>query len=83
MNEREKLIKELNKTCLVYVPGNGSRYSDEKLADFIIADRKRIVEPLVEFKERTHKLFGISGWIRVDNLIRKAIDETLKNAGEL
>ena len=65
MNEREKLQKELDK-CLVYVPGNGSRHDDEKLIDFILQDRKRIVEPLIKAK-------GLPAFCR-------AIDKTLANA---
>jgi hypothetical protein len=66
MNSRDELIEAL-KQCLVYVPGNGSRYADDLLVDFIINDRKRIVLPLLEAKGLPAKC--------------RAIDETLKLAG--
>ena len=53
----------------------------QMLADFIIEDRKRIVEPIKEVKEGCLYNFGRSGWIHHDNLLTKAIDATLKNAG--
>lgn len=57
----------------------GSVYSAETIADFILADWKRVVEPLVKLsKERNYifiaKSMGLSLW-------HKAVMETLKNAG--
>ncbi len=47
MEEREKLIEELEKIKEYH--DHGTKYIPiENLLDFILADRKRIVEPLVD-----------------------------------
>lgn len=65
MSERDKLIEELNNkawcTC-----------NPAYVADFILADRKRIVKPFVELLEISFK---------ADPIVHKAIDKTLRNAG--
>lgn len=71
MNEREKLIEELIKN---HIPASvkGKHITADCLADFILADRKRIVEPL--FKSKNDSNTGLGGlWY--------AIYQTLKNAG--
>lgn len=80
MTEREQLIKELSKLGAKSV---GYGYFDYVgvLADFIISDRKRIVEPLVDFRNNVHKYGGLIAWIRLDNKEREAIEKTLLNAG--
>lgn len=70
MTEREKLIDELSKTIMVEIALSG-QVDVEKIADFIEADRKRIVAPLVKHLE---------GPID-DNAKCEAIDETLRLAG--
>lgn len=51
----------------------------EKIADFIISDRKRIVEPLVKYKKEVIDNCGQEGWnLTVGD---SPIDETLTNAG--
>lgn len=61
MSEREKIIEELGKL---------SPWSLDKLSNFILANRRRIVEPLVNFRG-----------CYPSNAAMRAIDETLKNAG--
>ena len=67
--EREQLIDKLSKTVMVDIALSGE-VDVEKIADFIIKDRKRIVEPLVK-----HYSFPDA------KTFRKAVVETLKNAG--
>ena len=71
--EREKLIKELNKfgfddtlNCCVEV---------NDVVDFILADRKRVVEPIVRFSNQPHTVQDYEA------RAAKAMVETLKNAG--
>ncbi len=70
-NEREKLLEKLQ---LLNIK-NGGLISLSVLADFILADRKRIVEPLVKHKEIQSR----DEWRESD--VNIAIDESLKNAG--
>ena len=66
MTERENLIKVLR-----HKSGSDKQLHIEDVADFILADRKRIVEPLVKV------MLG-----RIDdNATFDAIQETLKLAG--
>ena len=67
MNEREKLIEELQKDAARF----NEPYLYGHVADFIIADRKRIVEPLVIIKKSDLYLASAE----------KPINETLKLAG--
>lgn len=67
MTERERLIKELDNKLGYLTP-----YQLRITADFILEDRKRIVEPLVKLRED-----GFPG----NFSINQAIDETLKNVG--
>lgn len=77
MTERDRLVDELYKNISYIVD-----YRDmDKIADFILARDKRIVDPIKEHKESQIRMFGQSGWIERDNLDRFAMDETLKNAG--
>lgn len=71
-SQREELIDEINHK---FLGGNCANISRE-IADFIIDDRKRIVEPLVEYK----KVFK-SMWEGIKPFISTVIDKTLKNAG--
>lgn len=79
MTQREELIKELRSTI-----SNGGLYGltiwqSKVVADFILADRKRIVEPLVKWKE-SHTGKIIESW--PEHPVT-SIRETLKLAGEL
>ena len=67
MTERKKLIEELE-----FMTKDSGDTCFECIADFILADRKRIVKPLVKFKNK-----GYSGGTFANN----AIDQTLKLAG--
>lgn len=69
--ERDKLIKQCE-DLLSWCP------TAKELADFIIADRKRITEPLVKL----NKCYGKYTFERA-KIVDKAIDETLKLAGQL
>ncbi len=68
MGTKEELVKELKK---IRVEHSGL-YVTEHIADFILADRKRIVEPLVAVRKE---------WFPVDTDVVNAIKETLKRAG--
>ncbi len=67
MNEREKLIEELELINLK----NGGLISISVLADFIVRDRLRIVKPLVNIHKTEFILKELN----------QASIETLKNAG--
>lgn len=67
-SERDKLIDIIDREFV------GDRTMARDIADFILADRKRIVEPLVKYKSE-HK----TGWGNFDT--DDVIDETLKRAG--
>lgn len=70
---RDELIEELNKDLFkdtIYIPGGYKPVTAEMLADFIIEDRKRIVEPLVKYNKCYPSYAAM-----------KAINHTLKNAG--
>lgn len=72
---REKLIKKLKEWGREELPDLNSE--DEivgKFADFMIEDRKRIVEPLVK-----HKKLWCGNW--KEYTASESIDATLKNAG--
>lgn len=75
MNKREELIKELD----IKFPSTSEwphlrsiRMMD--VADFIIQDRKRVVEPFVK-----HKKLWCGNWS--EYTASQPISETLKNAG--
>lgn len=67
--EREKLRLQI--VDLMYKDGA------DAIADFILADRARIVEPLVKYKNFIRRSWKAGVHIYSD----EAIDETLKNAG--
>lgn len=80
MSTREELIKELEEKFRLARNIAEWDLSEEfdyfgGLADFIIEDRKRIVEPLVKARN--------SKWLTEieDPIIREGIDQTLNNAG--
>ena len=56
MSEREKLIKELQQGIL---DKNNGELDTVKVADFILADRARIVEPIEKLYERFKHLDGL------------------------
>lgn len=68
MSERKKLIKELQMNPTVHDMGEG-------MIDFILTDRKRIVQPLVEWMEELHSEKDLS------KTGIEVIKETLKLAG--
>lgn len=70
---RERLIQELNRLKSIRGPWI------ESVADFIIADRKRIVEPLINFKTKC-KTYREDSWNTLTDSAQ-CIDKTLKNAG--
>lgn len=58
MTPREELVKEIGK--LKYVGGHPMNLLEtdcKVLADFILADRKRIVEPLVKYVSKYKRLY--------------------------
>ncbi len=73
--EREKIIKQLD---TYGIDGYGELQRCQ-VVDFILEDRKRIVEPLINFK-RSVNFYRKDAWNPyVDSA--KAIDKTLKLAG--
>jgi hypothetical protein len=80
MTQRDELIKELIEK---YIPESvkGKNMVADCIADFIIADRKRIVEPLKTTKELISQ--SINSHNKQCVLSFNAIDETLRLAGEL
>ncbi len=70
MTAKERLVEDL---ALIF---NRHRIPETLgiIADFIIEDRKRIVEPLVKLKEQ----YPSTGW--PEKHIDDAIDQTIKNA---
>jgi hypothetical protein len=81
-SERQKLIEQVGRLCT----GNsdsGTTYDAEEIADFILADRQRILAPLVEIKNKFEPdawaYFAKSGH-SADKMI-SAIDATLRLAG--
>lgn len=87
MTEREKLASQLHDIYIKEADKQGNtrnarRYEDltenvkeydRVLADFILQDRARIVQPLVKYKKR----------YPYNNRKIKCIDQTLSNAGVL
>lgn len=79
MTAKQRLVKELGKfkkeiNSAVYI----GEYTDlDKIANFILSDRRRIVEPLVKYREILNNpdepMNGLT--------FNEAIDETLKLAG--
>lgn len=82
MTEREKLIEDLKEICKVEkldkdgLPYEDYEWAEDKIADFILADRKRIVHPLIKWKKEMN---STGKWPDP----YEAIDETLKLAGIL
>lgn len=81
MNERNKLIKELQLlNHRGYLSGAGHL---QLIADFILEDRKRICQPLIEFKNGFSPLLWLSRekdeYCGTD-VFCNAIDKTLKLA---
>lgn len=70
--EREKLIERIEEEIMPVQMGNPRAWH---IADFILADRKRIVEPLVKYYENDREP-DYDGAIAQD-----AIDEAIKLAG--
>lgn len=69
MTEHDRLIEKLH-NLLNDLP----LHHKQKLADFILEDRLRIVEPLVKLKSDWYEFLE-------ENTYRKAIDETIKLSG--
>ncbi len=80
MTQREKLIKELSEVNKQWLNSEGSLVWGEYLANWVLADRARIVEPLVRHKNLILKVLGTSSWDEKDAPYN-AIDESLKLAG--
>lgn len=76
MDARGELIKEIQDKCRCRCGSSVSLIYTciDDVADFIIEDRKRIVDPLIKVKNISH------GREEFDAL-NDAIDKTLKNAG--
>lgn len=74
--EREKLINELKEYAYA---SNNTMISVYKVCDFILADRKRICDPLV--KAETHILRFQTQELGANMLRKKAIDQTLGLSG--
>lgn len=92
MNQREELIKELKKImpCICIESYKKINRADpdcswcgygEDIADFIIAEKKKVVQPLVIAVEESDRIGSnestAPAWQRLD----KAVYETLKLAG--
>lgn len=74
--DREELIKKINNKCFTFIwdgQQNIQILNNSNVADFIIEDRKRICEPLVNLKLDN----GGSSY----ELICQGIEKTLKRAG--
>ncbi len=71
-DEREKLIEYLDIHCV----DESGELKAWHIADFIIADRKRIVDPLVKVSDADEDCEYVN-----DIKLWEAIDETLKRAG--
>lgn len=86
MTEKEKLIEEIGNLVKKNVNGPSHKLSYtmkywelELVSEFLLADRKRIVEPLIKFK---NDMGGHTYNWRHQRLIpTDIIDETLKLAG--
>ena len=78
MNERDKLIKEIGKLCEGSSDA-GTIYWADDIADFILADRRRVVEPLVKLDLKPGTLIKVSS-LNMSNIL-EAISQTLKLAG--
>lgn len=89
MTEREKLIEKLSREWPDTTEDRP--YLMEQIADFIIADRKRIVQPLVNYNEMMkNKLGGTKRPESYDLIVERngfiamrSIEETLKLSGVL
>lgn len=74
-NEREELIEEL---LIINMGSSDKPY--EQVADFIIKDRAKILEPLVSLRFSKKPFID---WETAGKLCNTAIDEALKRAGLL
>lgn len=73
--EREEIIKDIQRFV------GGQREYAERMADWVIVDRKRICEPIFKYKNDV-KSWGRRGWgLDAHCLSDEAIDESLKLAG--
>ena len=76
MDERQKLIEELFN--FLYNNPDDSKitftFTPKQICDFILQDRKRVVEPLVKF-------ITDRKYYKAPQLIIEALSETLSNAG--
>ncbi len=77
MNAKEKLVEELN----LKLRNNLSDFRIEEIAEFILADRKRIVEPLVKFNNNMELGITREHFEQDVMVAMRAIKETLNNAG--
>lgn len=78
-DQRAKLVKELQEVNKQWLNSEGSLVWGLYLAEWIIEDRKRIVQPLVITKELLSQT--INSHNKQCVLLFNAIDETLKLAG--
>lgn len=67
-----------------------NRYSTDDIqfiTELILADRKKVLEevrkPLQDMKQTQIDNFGRMGWIRHEEILTKAIDETLSKIKEI
>lgn len=81
VNERKKIVEELINTFGIVADGKTRPLATfERIADFILADRKRIVQPLVEYrKEHGDASCGVK--LGFTFSVFNSIDETIKLAG--
>lgn len=70
MSERDILADKIEQEIMPLNMGNPNAHN---IADFILADRKRIVEPLVNFKPTGNDVDDV-------NRIAKAIEKTVRLA---
>jgi len=84
--DKSELVRELRESSGIFESSGcddptcfGVTVEWDKLADFIIADRLRIVEPLIKHKKEVIDELGDEGWkLSIGDVV---IDETLKLAG--
>lgn len=78
--ERERIVEELR--SIIQQANMVPESVPGCIVDFIIEDRKRIVDPLVKYKKKNIEIYGLGGCnlssLTIENVV---IDETLKLAG--
>lgn len=79
MTQREELINKIVSIMTEKPYLEPTINTASVIADFILTDRARIVEPLVEYKTDFISRFFLKQWQLLQ--VSKTIDETIKLAG--